>query len=195
MYICGITGGISTGKSTVSKYLKDIGFTVVDCDLLARDALCDRKILLEIASIDHKIIKNNEVDRKYLGHLLFTNKQIKIKIESIIHPFVLSGINKVTQTSNDDIIFLDIPLLYEVDWVGLCNEVIVVYTNREIQLERLMKRDNIDIELANLKINNQMDIELKKSKADFIIDNNGSIEKTIKQIEKKVRGLNVVKKK
>lgn len=191
MYVYGITGGISTGKSTVSSFLISLGFEVIDCDKLAHKFLSDSFCISELVKIDEMIVKDNVVDRMYLADLLFRNQSIKSKVESIIHPLVYGEIQQKIKSSTSKVIFLDIPLLYEVGWQTLCNEVILVYTNKDIQLNRLISRDSITKDYAILKINCQMCIDDKKELADIVVDNSGTIEETYEQILKKVRVDNV----
>lgn len=187
MYIYGITGGIATGKSTLTKYLIKNGYKVIDCDLLVHESFKQDICKDALRKLDHTIIKHNEVDRKYLGSLLFNDVGIKKQVEEIIHPLVYKEIKNILNDCNDLFVFLDVPLLYEVGWQLLCNEVIVVYTTKEKQIERLMKRDCILEDEAVLKIKNQMNIDEKKKLGDVILDNNGTIELLIKQFIDKVR--------
>lgn len=187
MYVYGITGGISSGKSTLSKYLTNEGFFVIDCDTLVHDSYYDEICLKQLKQLDHMIVKNNKVDRTYLRQLVFNHCFFKAKVEEIIHPIVLSKIKERMEQCKEDFVFLDIPLLYEVRWQSLCDEVIVVYVSKSIQIERLMKRDAIGVEDAMIKINNQMDIEEKVKMCDIVLDNNDTIDVMVKQFKEKVR--------
>lgn len=187
MYVYGITGGISSGKSTLSKYLTNEGFFVIDCDTLVHDSYYDEICLKQLKQLDHTIVKNNKVDRTYLRQLVFNHCFFKAKVEEIIHPIVLSKIKERMEQCKEDFVFLDIPLLYEVRWQSLCDEVIVVYVSKSIQIERLMKRDAIGVEDAMIKINNQMDIEEKVKMCDIVLDNNDTIDVMVKQFKEKVR--------
>lgn len=170
--VIGLTGGISTGKSTVTNILKEMGYPVLDCDEIVRN-LYERKSVIEKIKTEFGLdyISNNKIDRVKLGNLIFNNKESKLKLNSIIHPLVkkelINGINNVLT----NIVFLDIPLLYEAKFEDICDKVIVVNLDFETNVERLIKRDNIERDYAINKINSQMSLEEKCRKADFIIDN------------------------
>ena len=174
MKIFGITGSIATGKSTVTNYLRDKGYLVVDSDKLAYDALT---------------IDQNCIDKTKTRFNLPEGKIDRKKLEKIIHPYVISRIKKEIEDNRDlKYIFLDIPLLYESKLEYLCDKVIVVYLSLEDELKRLMERDQIDKEYAKLIIANQMSIESKKVKADIVLDNSGSLENLYNQIEELLKG-------
>ena len=168
MEIFGITGSIATGKSTVTNYLRDKGYLVVDSDKLAYDALTIDQDCINKTKTRFNL-PEGKIDRKKLGKIIFNDKEIE---------------------DNRDLkyIFLDIPLLYESKLEYLCDKVIVVYLSLEDELKRLMERDQIDKEYAKLIIANQMSIETKKEKADIILDNSGSLENLYKQIEELLKG-------
>lgn len=188
MKIFGITGSIATGKSTVTNYLKEHGYLVVDSDKIAYNAL----------TIDDDCINKTKkrfnlpagpIDRKRLGKIIFSDKNAKADLEKIIHPYVIDKINEIIDNNRElDYIFLDIPLLYESKLEYLCDKIIVVYLNQEKEIQRLMKRDNIDENYARLIINNQMSIETKKEKADIVLDNNFDLEYLYKQIDELLKG-------
>ncbi|MBS5588889.1 MAG: dephospho-CoA kinase [[Clostridium] spiroforme] len=188
MEVFGITGSIATGKSTVTNYLRDKGYLVVDSDKLAYDALTIDQDCINKTKTRFNLPKG-AIDRKKLGKIIFNDKKAKADLEKIIHPYVISRIKEIIEDNRDlKYIFLDIPLLYESKLEYLCNKVIVVYLNLEDELKRLMKRDGIDEEYAKLIIANQMCIEEKKEKADIILDNSGSLENLYAQIEELLKG-------
>lgn len=188
MEIFGITGSIATGKSTVTNYLRDKGYLVVDSDKLAYDALTIDQDCINKTKTRFNL-PEGKIDRKKLGTIIFNDKEAKADLEKIIHPYVISRIKKEIEDNRDlKYIFLDIPLLYESKLEYLCDKVIVVYLSLEDELKRLMERDQIDKEYAKLIIANQMSIETKKEKADIILDNSGSLENLYKQIEELLKG-------
>ncbi|MDF2945472.1 MAG: dephospho-CoA kinase [Bacillales bacterium] len=180
--IYGLTGGIATGKSTVSEILIEKGFTVIDADKIAREVVePNTEAFKEIVStFGVKILdEHGTLDRKKLGNFVFNNKIHLAKLNYITHPRIKEVIKtRITECSQKDIktIFLDIPLLFEGDWHQFTEKNIVVYTSPEIQIERLMKRNNFTYEEALMRINAQMPIDEKKKLADIVIYNNGSIE-------------------
>jgi dephospho-CoA kinase len=180
--IYGLTGGIATGKSTVSERLIEKGFTVIDSDKIAREVVePNTEAFNEIVStFGVKILdEHGALDRKKLGNFVFNNKIHLAKLNYITHPRIKEVIKtriKEYRQKNIKTIFLDIPLLFEGDWHQFTEKNIVVYTSPEIQIERLMKRNNFTYEEALMRINAQMPIDEKKKLADIVIYNNGSIE-------------------
>lgn len=189
--IIGLTGSIATGKSQVSNFLRERGYKVIDSDLLARDILEDEKVILRIKkAFGENIFKNNDLDRKALGKIVFDDKNKRDILNSITHPPIYQKILREIESSKEKIIFVDLPLLIE---NGLkshdlkFDEIWLSYTRPEIQLSRLMERDNISKSYARTKINSQMPIDDKKAYADFIIDNNLSLENLQRQVEERLK--------
>lgn len=179
-----LTGGIATGKSTACNLLKLHGFLTIDADVIAHELLDNHSG--EIANMfGANYVENGKVLRKELGKIIFSNEENKLKLESFIHPLIAQKIEKesVIFEKAGKPYFIDIPLFFEkMDYpISRC---LVVYTPGDLQVQRLMKRDNIDEEEAKLKISNQMDIEEKKSKADFIIDNSTNLKNLQKEVER-----------
>lgn len=190
MKVYGITGSIATGKSTVTKYLRDKGYLVVDSDKLAYDALTIDLECIEKTKRRFNLTGDG-IDRKALGKIVFNDSKAKADLEAIIHPYVIKKIKETINDNQDqELIFLDIPLLYESNLEYLCNKVIVVYLNYQKEVKRLMKRDNIDEKYAKIIISNQINIEEKKSRADIVLDNNGTLENLYLQIEAMLAGKN-----
>lgn len=183
--IIGLTGGIATGKSTVTKILKELGYIVIDADKIARDVVDKGKpAYLDIIKEFGKDIlnENNQIDRKKLGEIIFKDAEKRGKLNQIVHPRVIQEmIDKIKQFSKENkIIFLDIPLLIEekniLERQGLkFDEIWVVYANKENQLNRLIKRDKLNIDSALKRISAQMPMTEKLKFADVIIDNNDGI--------------------
>ena len=187
--VIGITGSIATGKSTVTTYLKDKGYVVIDSDAIAYIALTDDTHCINLVKDNFDCLNSNGViDRKKLGAIIFNDKKAKEKLESIIHPYVIKELQKEIET-NQGILFLDIPLLYESHLEFLCDQIVVVYLPVEQEIKRLMKRDTIDEKYARIIINNQMSIEEKKSRADIVLDNSEGKETLYQQIDGMLGGL------
>lgn len=182
--IIGITGGIASGKSTVSQYLKDKGYFIVDADKLAYDALTIDQSCIEacLKQFDCKD-KNGKIDRRRLGAIIFNNKQKQKDLENIVHPYVIKRMKEEINLHDNELMFLDIPLLYESHLEYLCDYILVIYVDEKTQLERLKKRNQFNDEEAYARIHAQMSMEIKKEKANYVIDNRGLENELYAQVE------------
>jgi len=184
--VIGITGSIATGKSVVTKYLRSKGVQVIDADEIVHDLYLQEDIIQEIGHrFGNELIKNKKVDRKKLGEIIFNNPSKRKELNSFIHPLVASKIIEATKAYKNtygNLVFVEIPLLYEEGLEYLCDKIIVVYVPVDIQVTRLMLRDKIAEDYANKKIAASMDIEEKKQKADYVIDNSFDLSMTYKNI-------------
>lgn len=183
-YIIGITGGIATGKSTVSNYLINQQFKVVDCDKLTAQSYID--CFDEIKAFFPDCIVNGEISRPLLSKRVFSSEKDKSTLEKIIHPYVRNKMLQEIKKCEKGLMFLDIPLLYEAHMEDLCDEIWVVYIDEQLQLERLMKRNQMEKETAKLRIHSQLSIEEKKKKADVVINNQTTLQALYQQIEKRL---------
>lgn len=186
----GLTGGIATGKSTVSSMLTHRGAALVDADQIAREVvLPGEPALLEIAQHFGQAVMQDDgsLNRKALGKIVFADPAKRKQLENILHPrirsLMLSRMEALEAENPHRLVVVDIPLLYESDLSHYFEQVLLVYVPPEVQLERLMKRDGLTEEEALQRIQNQMPIEKKKRLADIVIDNSGTIEETEKQVE------------
>ncbi|MDU5418342.1 dephospho-CoA kinase [Peptoniphilus harei] len=192
--IIGLTGSISTGKTQVSNYLRNRGEKVIDADLIAREVVDLEPVKEKIKEVfGDDIYKDDELDRKALGEIVFRDKEKRQVLNEIEHPEIYRIILEEVKNSKGRV-FVDIPLLFESQHLnekyGLdFDEVWLVYVNRETQVKRLIKRDRISRGYALEKINSQMSVEDKKIMADVIIDNSGSLEETFKQVEENLKRL------
>ena len=172
-----ITGNIAAGKTQVEKILAN-QFKVFDTDKIAHEKLNDLK---EFYGYD--VFTNGVIDRKKLGELVFNNPELKIKLENIIHPFIKKEVLKIfEENSNEDVIFVSVPLLFETDFYKLFDKILFVAANENIRLERLQKRNNLSSSEAILRIRSQMSQEEKIKRADFIIENNSTPEDLEKRV-------------
>ena len=180
----GITGNIATGKSSVTSYLKQKGYVVIDSDLLSHEALeMDEDCIKKTASL-FDCLEDGSINRKKLGQIIFHDENAKKQLEAIIHPYVKKRIEEEIEKNKDQaIIFIDVPLLYELNWQDLFDQVIVVSCDEEIQLERFLKRNHYSKEYAFTIMNNQMSLTLKKQQANIIFDNNGTLESLYYQVD------------
>ena len=185
--IIGITGGIASGKSTVTNFLRQKGFQVVDADAVVHQLQKPGGRLFE-ALVQHFgqeiILENGELNRPLLASLIFSNteerewsKQIQ---GEIIREELASLRDKLAQT--ESIFFMDIPLLFEQDYSSWFNETWLVYVEPDVQMERLMKRDQLSKDLAISRLSAQWPLEEKKGLASQVIDNNGNQDLLLTQV-------------
>lgn len=181
----GITGSIACGKSTVSDYLIAKGYTIIDADKLGHVALTSDDVKRKLAEkFGDEILENNEISREKLGKLVFGNDDNLKILNSIIHPKIRELILKLQEEHKDeDLVFLDIALLYEVNFTDLVEIVAVVYVDEDVQLERLMMRNSLPKEEAIKRVESQMSPREKASLGDFVINNSYSKEDTFQQID------------
>jgi dephospho-CoA kinase len=190
--IIGITGGIATGKSTVSNIIKKLGYKVIDADIIAREVVQKGKPAYEeiVKYFGNTIIDEfGNINRKKLGNIVFVDEKKREKLNCITHPYIMEAIKQsIYDNINEKIIFLDIPLLIETmdklkDYDIHLDEIWLVYVDEESQIQRLMARDNISRNEALNKIRAQMPMEMKKKYATVVIDNRGSVEELQKQVK------------
>lgn len=187
--IVGITGSIASGKSLVTSYLLEKGFKVIDSDKIVKEQLAKPEIVQLLTTyFGNEIITGGEVNRLALGTIIYNNEEKRLLLNSLIHPLVISEIKRLTKNLRE-MVFVDVPLLYEAKMEAMFDKIIVVDVRPDLQIKRLMKRDQITEEQAQLKINSQWSLELKKARADFIIDNSGRRTHTQFQIEQILRSL------
>lgn len=184
--IAGLTGGIASGKSTVSSIFRSFGVEIADADITAKKISEREDVIQEIGKIFGKDVLSAEgqIDRVKLKEVVFSDKNKLIQLNNIIHPKVMEEFKKIKEnTSKNDIIIFDIPLLFEAGMDKMCDTVILVYADREMQIERIKARDGVSRELAEKIIDAQMSLEDKKEKSDIHIENNGTQEELKKKVE------------
>ena len=184
--IVGLTGGIASGKSTVSKYLAEKGFKVYDADKIAKDIsekkLVQKEIILNFG--DKILTEDGKVDRKKLKEIVFADKDKLKKLNAIIHPKVIDFYRELKEKNIDKTIIFDVPLLFESGIDKFCDKILVVISDYDIQLNRIIERDNIDKELASKIIKSQISNEERIKKADIVIENNTSLEELYEKVER-----------
>ena len=187
----GITGSIACGKSTVSDYLIAKGYTIIDADKIGHVALTSNDVKRKLSEkFGDEILENNEISREKLGKLVFGNNNNLKKLNNIIHPKIKELILKLQEEHKDeDLVFLDIALLYEANFVDLVEKVVVVYVDEDVQLERLITRNSFSKEEALKRIESQMSSREKASLGDFVINNSYSKEDTFQQIDEIIEKL------
>ena len=185
--IIGITGGIASGKSTVTEFLRQKGFQVVDADAVVHQLQKPGGQLYQVL-VEHFgekiLLENGELNRTLLASLIFSNPEeqewSKRTQGEIIREELAALRNQFAQT--EALFFMDIPLLFEQNYASWFDETWLVYVNRDVQLERLMKRDQISKEAAESRLNSQWPLERKISLASHSLDNNGNQEQLIAQV-------------
>ena len=185
--IIGITGGIASGKSTVTEFLRQKGFQVVDADAHVHQLQKPGGRLFQIL-VEHFgekiLLENGDLNRHLLASLIFSNPEeqewSRRTQGEIIREELVALRNQLAQT--EALFFMDIPLLFEQDYASWFDETWLVYVNRDVQLERLMKRDQISKEAAESRLNSQWPLERKISLASHSLDNNGNQEQLIAQV-------------
>jgi len=188
MYIIGLTGGIASGKSTVSTILAELAIYIIDADEIARSVVMPRQpawheIVAHFGSAI--LLTNGQINREILGEKIFKNKEERQWLESVTHPYIQKEINiKIEQAKllGEKCIVLDIPLLFEIGWENMVDEIWVVYVREEVQISRLMARNQFTHQQAMDRIDAQMNLIEKVKKANVVIDNNLDIEHAKKQV-------------
>ena len=170
-YAIVLTGGIATGKSSVAKIFEEFGFCIIDADKISHKILDISYLAIE-QLFGSKYIKNQKVDRKALGRLVFADKVAKNRLEELLHPLIYQEIERqsIERDSYKKPYIIDIPLFFETNRYPI-EKSIVVYISQKKQLIRLINRDVSTIKEAQQRINSQMDIEIKRAKATYLIDN------------------------
>ncbi|MFJ7467680.1 dephospho-CoA kinase [Peribacillus frigoritolerans] len=187
--IIGITGGIASGKSTVSLYLQELGFTIVDADLASR------AVVEPGEEAYHQVVKtfgedilltDGNIDRVKLGSIIFNDQEKRLLLNGIVHPAVRNWMRVKTEaalSSGEETVFMDIPLLFESKLTFMVDKTLLIYVDEQVQLQRLMNRNGLSEKEALARINSQMPLADKKALADAVIDNNGDINETKRQVK------------
>lgn len=190
MIVIGLTGGIASGKSTVSRIIKDRGIPVIDGDIVSREVtLPGSPVLSKIVSTFGGGVLNNDgtLNRKELSNIVFNDNGKLEKLNSIIHPEIKSSIKDKIEnlgSKGERFCVIDAALLIECKYFDLVDFTILVYVDKDVQIKRLMQRDGVTYEKAIRIIDSQMSLDEKKKYADYLVDNNQDIEFTKLQIGK-----------
>lgn len=176
--VIGITGGIATGKSVVTSYLRAHGYEVIDADVVVRE-LQEVGGALYIAIRDTfgeaYFLENGDLDRAKFGALIFSDAEARAKLSAVQDDIIRTELFKRCANSRSELVFMDIPLLFERAYTGF-DETWLVYAPQDVQLKRLMKRNDLSESEALLRIKAQMPIDEKRSLATRIIENCDTIE-------------------
>ena len=179
-----MTGGIATGKSTVCALLKMHGFSLIDADVIAKEQLeASKGELREI--FGEEIFDGNVIDRKKLADIIFSSSEQREKLNALIHPKIRAEISRQAELKEKFELpyLMDIPLFFESGDYE-CRMSMVVYTPKDIQLDRLVKREGFSLEEAKRRVGAQIDIEEKKKRADWVVDNSKDLKHLQNEVEK-----------
>ena len=157
-YTIGLTGGIASGKTTVTNIFENLGINIIDADKIAKQVVSPKSDAFEEIKIKfgNKIIKDNELDRSLLRKIIFKDKSAKMWLESLLHPIILEQVVKGILLSSSPYCILSAPLLFEANFHKLTKRNITVLTTMTSQVNRVIKRDNVDIIQAKAVISNQL---------------------------------------
>ena len=196
--IIGITGGIASGKSSVSQYLKELGFTIVDADVASRAVVePGEEAYLQVVKAfgEDLLLSDGNIDRAKLGSIIFHDQEKRLLLNSIVHPAVRNWMRVETEkalATGAETVFMDIPLLFESKLTFMVEKTLLIYVDESVQLERLMNRNTLTKPDALARIRSQMPLKDKKALADAVVDNNGDIEETKKQVDEVLKKWNIL---
>lgn len=187
--IIGLTGSIGTGKSTIANRFKELDIPVVDADLIARQVVEPGEAAYEqiVETFGEGILQlDKTLDRKALGAIVFQDDTKRKELNAIIHPAIRKElIHQRDQYVDEGVkcVVVDIPLLYESNLIDYVDKVLVVYVDEEVQLQRVVSRDNSTEKEAKQRIASQIPVAEKAKQADAVIDNNGTVEQSFQQLD------------
>ncbi len=196
--VIGVTGGIASGKSTISTMIKELGFTVVDADLAARAVVEPGEPAYNevVATFGKEILhEDGSINRGLLGKIIFHDQEKRLQLNAIVHPAIRIYTQRQKEEAfarGENVVFMDVPLLFEGKLTNTVDVSLLVYVDAEIQLQRLMERNGLSEEEALARIHSQMPLAEKRALADEIINNNGTIEESRLQLMKILQKWNVV---
>jgi hypothetical protein len=195
--VIGLTGGIGTGKSTVSQILQEKKFPVIDLDTISHEVIKIPKVIEKIVENFGKEVlensgnfenKNNaiRISREKLGKIIFENKEKRLLLNSIMHPEILHTMREQISKykKNNKIIFVEIQLLFEVQWEKEFDYILLISAKKSTQIRRILERDKRSENDALNIINSQLPLDEKKKRSDFVIENDGNIEELKEKIDK-----------
>lgn len=196
-FVLGLTGGIACGKSTVVAYVKSLGYPIIDADVIAREVVEPQEegLAALIAHFGPAILQpDGQLDRAALGALVFGNPQRLAEMNAILGPIIRNRlITEITRArkTDDALVVVDIPLLYEAQYETYMDQVAVVFVDEQTQLHRLMARNQFTKAEAKARIKSQGSLAEKCQRADHVIDNTGTKEATYRQIDQLLSQLHV----
>ena len=180
MLVVGLTGNIGCGKSSLSDIFRAEGIKIIDADIIARQIYEDEKLLSKVYETFGNDIKNEDgsLNRKALGRIVFSDDEKLIQLNKLTHPVIRQKVSDEIEeykSQNEEIVILDAALLVESDYLNFIDKLLVVTCKENIQIERIIARDNCSIEEALGRIKSQMSQENKVKYADYVIDNSATL--------------------
>ena len=189
----GLTGSIACGKSTVSAYLRSLGHHIVDADAISHSLTAPSGAALGAirAAFGDGVFDGDVLDRRALSSLVFSNADKRAALNAILHPMIISAIEEqlTEHDAPNALVIGDVPLLYECDMAHMFDRIWVVSVPEEEQIARIRMRDGLSREEAKKRIDAQMPLAQKRALADAVIDTNGSIENTRRQIDALIQSI------
>lgn len=186
-----IVGNIASGKSEMERILDEHDFVVLDTDVMAHDILMDRPDVAKAFS-DYDVFEYGRLSKDKLGKLVFNNTELKSKLEQIVHPLIKDEIESAFSVySDEDVIFVSAPLLFEVGWENMFEKIVFVKADDDIRLSRLIERNGYTKTYAKKRLNSQLPQEDKVSKCDYVIENNGTKEDFKQKVEEFIESISV----
>ena len=189
MLLIGLTGGIASGKTTVSNMFVKLGAHLIDADVIARDVVKpDKPAWKEIVSAFGESVLDDkkEIIREKLAATIFNSPEKRKQLEAITHPRIIDEenrlINEIRKNNKSGIIILDAALLIEAGHHNRVDKLIVVYLNKNTQIKRLRKRDSLSFADAKKRLDSQMSLNEKVNLANYVIDNGKSTDESEKQV-------------
>lgn len=183
MLTVGITGSIGSGKTLASNFFKELGYKVLDADQMNQSLLQTEEVIKKINQSLFNI-DSNILDKTLVKETIFNDKTKKETLENILHPIIYKMMKEeLKNLEHEQIVFMDVPLLFEAGFDKLTDYNLVIFTSEEQQVKRLIKRDKIDKNTAYLRIKGHWDIRDKMGKSDYVINNDESVEYTHQQLK------------
>lgn len=188
--ILGITGNIASGKSTVAGGFARLGAALVDADQLARDVVASGSPVLDQLAErfgDDILREDGQLDREKLSAIIFADPEARQELNRIMHPAIgqlaIERLQKLKKKPGIPLVVYEAPLLFEAGAEGRVDQVLVVKIDSQVQLARLMQREGLDEDAARLRIDSQMPQDEKLARADYVIDNSGTVEEVLEQVK------------
>lgn len=184
MIVIGLTGNYGMGKSTAARMFKELGAVVIDTDEMVRELLDDPAVINEIKNtLGEDIADGGVINKKMLANAVFEHPHLRISLEDILHPKVFKKIeeelNKISNTSS--VVIIEAPVIFERGYQNRFDKIVTVFTSEDIAISRLREKGVTEHE-ARRRLKNQFPVEMKVTRSDFVVDNNGSMEDTRKQV-------------
>ncbi len=191
MFIIGLTGGIASGKSTISSMLGKLGAIIIDADKIGHEAYQPHTVVWNdvVEAFGREILKeNDEIDRPKLGSIVFRDPEAMQRLNAIMHPRMFDMMKQRLEKLKQEgvrVAVIEAAILIEANWTPLVDEVWVVYVPEDVAIQRLIARNGLSPEQARARVKSQMPIDDKAKLADVVVDNNRSLA----EVEVEVRNL------